>query len=89
MVSHIEGGTQAGGVREQGAVEDIWAWEGRGNRGLEKTTKRGALCSVLLTKYCSRDQIRMRYAGYVTCMGNSTGEYRGLVGTTEGERPLR
>jgi len=31
----------------------------------------------------------MKYLGHVVCMGNSTGEYRVLVGTTEGERPLR
>jgi hypothetical protein len=29
---------RAGSVREQGAEENIWAYEGRGNRGLEKTT---------------------------------------------------
>ena len=31
----------------------------------------------------------MGYAGHMACMGNSNGEYRVLVGTTEGERPLR
>ena len=52
----------------------------------EKTTKRGALYSVFLTKYFLRDQIRrIRCAGHVACMGNSTGEYRVLVGATEGE----
>jgi hypothetical protein len=31
---------------------------------------------------------RMRWAGHVTCMGEGTGVYRGLVGRPEGKRPL-
>jgi hypothetical protein len=38
MVSHIVGGTQPEGVREQDADKDILAWETRGNMGVEKTT---------------------------------------------------
>ena len=38
LVAHIEEGTQAMGVGEQGAEEDIWTLEGRRNRGVEKTT---------------------------------------------------
>ena len=30
--------TQGGDVWEEGAEEDIWPEEGRGNRGVEKTT---------------------------------------------------
>ena len=32
--------------------------------------------------------IRMRWAGYVACMGERRGVYRGLVGKQEGKRPL-
>ena len=35
---HIEGETQAEGVSVLGAEEDIWAYEGHGNWGVEKTT---------------------------------------------------
>jgi len=38
-----EGGMQAEGDREYDAEENIWAYEGRGNRGVEKTTQRRAL----------------------------------------------
>ena len=38
LTSDIEGGTQAEGVLEQSAGEDIWAEEGRGKTGVEKTT---------------------------------------------------
>jgi hypothetical protein len=38
VVSHVQGGKQVKGIREQGAEEDIWALEGRGNKGVEKTT---------------------------------------------------
>jgi len=31
---------------------------------------------------------RMRWAGYVTCMGEKKGVYRVLVGKPEGRRPL-
>jgi len=37
LVSHIEGRTQAVGVAECGAGEDIWALGGGSNRKLEKT----------------------------------------------------
>jgi len=30
----------------------------------------------------------MRWAGYVACMGERRGVYRGLVGKQEGKRPL-
>ena len=40
MVADIEGGKEAEGVREQGAEENIWAYEGRGNKGVEKTTQK-------------------------------------------------
>ena len=35
LVSYTEGGTWAERVRELGAEGDIWAEEGRGNRGVE------------------------------------------------------
>ena len=38
--------------------EDIWAKEGRRNRGVEQTTKREDLRLTLLTKYHSGDQIK-------------------------------
>jgi hypothetical protein len=36
-------------------VSVCWAQEGRGNARVKKTTLGGALCSVLLTKYCLGD----------------------------------
>jgi len=36
-VADIEGGTQAEGVGEYGVEENIWAFEGRGNRRIEET----------------------------------------------------
>jgi len=36
-VAHIDGGTKAEGIREQGAEEDIGAKERRDNRGVKKT----------------------------------------------------
>ena len=42
LVVRIEGGTLAEGLWEQGAEENIWAQEGRGNAGLDKTTQLGA-----------------------------------------------
>jgi len=38
LVGHIEGGTEAEGVRGKDAQEDILGYEGRSKRGLEKTT---------------------------------------------------
>ena len=35
MVAHIEGGTYVEGVWEWGVEENIWALEGRGNRGVK------------------------------------------------------
>ena len=56
---------------------------------MEKTTKRGALCAVPLTKYHSGDQIKKtRRAGHVACMGDRRGAYRVLVRRPEGRRPL-
>ena len=37
-LSPIEVGRYAEGVQEYGAEEDIWAQEGHGKRGIEKTT---------------------------------------------------
>ena len=56
LVSHVQGRTYAGGVREEGAEEGTVVWEGRGNRGMEKITLQGVL-GVLLTKYYFGDQI--------------------------------
>ena len=38
LVAYIEGETQAEGVWKYGVDENIWAYEGRGDRGVEKTT---------------------------------------------------
>ena len=38
VVGHTEGGAQAKGFQEQGAEENIWASERRGNRGVEQAT---------------------------------------------------
>jgi hypothetical protein len=37
LVSDIKGGTQTEEVYEQGAEEDIWTLEGRGDGRVEKT----------------------------------------------------
>ena len=57
MVCHIQGGTQAEGVREQGAEEYIWAQEERCDRDVDKATKTRTWLFVLVTKYYSGDQI--------------------------------
>ena len=44
--------------------------------------------------YCSPSIVRviksrrMRWSGHVACMGEKRGVYRGLVGTSNGKRPL-
>ena len=42
----------------------MWAQEGRGNRGVEKSTWQGALFSVL-TKYHSGDQIKTEIGQFI------------------------
>ena len=69
--------------------EDIWAQEGLGNRRIEKTTLRGALCCVLLTKYYTSNQIKNNEMGGA----RSTHERQKscievLVGRPEEKRPL-
>ena len=45
--------------------------------------------SVLLTQYCSGDQIeKNEMGGNVECMGKSRGVYRILMGKPEGKNPL-
>ena len=44
--------------------------------------------SVLLTKYYSGDQSRMRWAGHLARLGERRGGYRILAGKPEEERPL-
>ena len=73
-----------------GTEEDVWAQEEKGDRGVEKATQRGALCSVLLNKYYSGDQIAKNEMGEAcdTCGGQGKcilgfgGETRGK-GTTQ------
>jgi hypothetical protein len=55
---------------------------------MEKTTKRGALYSVLLTNIFWMIKSRMIWAGYVTRKGDIRGVYRVLVGRPEGKAPL-
>ena len=60
----------------------------RGNRGVEKTTSRTALRSVLLIKHYSDNQIKKNeMGGHIVRMGNRKGAYRILVGKPEGKRP--
>ena len=68
---HIERGTEHESVREQGAEGGMWAQEGRLNSIVEETKQRGILCSVLLTKGYSGDQIKKNE------MGSTCGTYRG------------
>jgi hypothetical protein len=62
---------------------------GRGSRGVKKTALQEALCSVLLTKYHSGDQVKKTEMGK-TCgtYGEMRGAYRALVGKPEGRTPL-
>jgi hypothetical protein len=67
-------------VFENGMLRKIFA----PNRDMEKTTQRGALCSVLLTKYHLGDHIKKRLVRHVAQMG---GEVI-LTANPAGERPL-
>jgi hypothetical protein len=60
LVSLVERGTQAEGVRKQGAGEGVWVlWgEGGSKRRLEIIALCGPSCFVLLTKCCSTDHIK-------------------------------
>ena len=88
MVSHNHRDTLAEDVRKQGAEKDIWAEERRRNRGVEKTTQRGALRSVFLTKY-SGDQIKnSEMGGACGTYVNRRGSYKILVGRTDGKTPI-
>jgi hypothetical protein len=56
---------------------------------VEKTTYQGALCSVLLTKYYFRDQMKNTKMGRAcSTYGESRGACRVLVGKPEVRRPL-
>ena len=65
----------------------------RGNRGVEKTTSQGALCSVLLIKYHLGDQTKNTDMGRsCSTYGARKGACRVLVGEPEGKplgRPSR
>ena len=55
--------------------------EGRRNAGVEKTTKQGVLCFVLLTKYYSVDQIKKNGMGRTCGMyGEEEGHIQGFGG---------
>ena len=69
----------------------VWAYEGRGKRGIQKTvyTQQGAVRSVLLAKYLSGDKIKKNeMARHVACMGDRKGAYKIMVGKPEGRKPL-
>jgi len=57
----------------------IWVKGGRGNRGVEITTKWGAYWSVLLAKY-SGDQFEKNEVGWACSTYGGRGSYRILVG---------
>jgi len=58
-------------------------------RGVEKTTWREALWSLLLTKCYSGDKSgSMRWTGHIARIGDRRGAYRGLVGRSEGYKPF-
>jgi hypothetical protein len=64
------------------------AWEGQGNRGLEKITPCGALYYVPLTKYSSGYQIkRIIWVVQAARMIERRGAQRVLVGKREGKKP--
>ena len=77
---------QAKGFREQGTEENMWAQEGRGNRGVEKSTWQGALFSVL-TKYHSGDQIKTEIGQFIQHVWVTGEIYVGfLMGRPKGRR---
>ena len=56
---------------------------------MKKTTSRGALGSVLLTKYYSDNQtIKLKWEGHVARMEGKRGANRVLVGKPEGKNHL-
>jgi hypothetical protein len=44
--------------------------------------------SLMITQYCSSDQIEKRWAVHVACTGKKTGEYKFMVEKPEGKRSL-
>ena len=83
LISHNERGAWA--------EEDIWAYEGRGNRGEKKTAWWAVSWSVPLTKYFSDVQLKTNEMGGACgkCSEEERrGSYRGLVGKPEGNKPL-
>ena len=75
-------GRYAEGVQEQGSEDDIQAYEGQDNRGVEKTTYRGALRPVLVTKYNLDDQINSNEMGRAC---STYGEEAGYIQDFGGE----
>jgi hypothetical protein len=58
----------------------------RGNKGVLEYLRRSVMiCTIHPVLFGSR---RMRWVGYVACMGKQIGIYRVLVGKPEGKRPL-
>jgi len=69
---------------EWGAQENIWVWDGRGNRGMATTTWWGASHRVFLG-----DQIEKRWAGHVAGIRETRGVNRVFWGgKSEGKGPL-
>ena len=74
------------GCLRMGADGDIWAWDGRGNMGLEKNTQWGALWSVILTEYHSGDQIeKNEMGGACSTYGREENCIQGFVRETWGK----
>ena len=89
MVTHIEGGTQAEGVREQGQKRIIDPQMDEGT-GEWKTLHNEELNDLYFSSIFVRviKQRRMSQARRVARMGDSRGVYRLLMRKSEGKRPF-
>jgi hypothetical protein len=71
-------------VFENGVLRRLFAPKRDEERGMEKTTQRGAMCSVFLTKYHSGDEAKKAEMSWVCRRyGERRSAYRVLVGKPE------
>ena len=76
------------GFSRIGPEEDIWAYEGWGNGGVEKTAQGENLARRSWLNIRAITSRRTRWARHVTCMGERRSAYKIKVGKTEWRRQL-